>query len=54
MPEICITLLSWNLHGLAWPLSKDPGGRMDRVSASGSIILSRPTRTAGLFQQTSS
>ncbi len=33
MSEICLKVLSWNLHGLAWPLSKDPGGRMDRVSA---------------------
>jgi endonuclease/exonuclease/phosphatase family metal-dependent hydrolase len=33
MHEIQLKLLSWNLHGLAWPLSKDPGGRMDRVSA---------------------
>jgi endonuclease/exonuclease/phosphatase family metal-dependent hydrolase len=33
MSEICFKVLSWNLHGLAWPLSKDPGGRMDRVSA---------------------
>ncbi len=31
--HICLKVLSWNLHGLAWPLSKDPGGRMDRVSA---------------------
>lgn len=33
MPDICLKVLSWNLHGLAWPLSKDPGDRMDRVSA---------------------
>ncbi len=33
MRDICLKVLSWNLHGLAWPLSKDPGGRMDRVSA---------------------
>jgi len=33
MPEIRVDVLSWNLHGLAWPLSMDPGGRMDRVSA---------------------
>jgi endonuclease/exonuclease/phosphatase family metal-dependent hydrolase len=33
MREICLKILSWNLHGLAWPLSKDPGVRMDRVSA---------------------
>lgn len=33
MREISLKVLSWNLHGLAWPLSKDPGGRMDRVSA---------------------
>jgi endonuclease/exonuclease/phosphatase family metal-dependent hydrolase len=33
MREICLKVLSWNLHGLAWPLSKDPKGRMDRVSA---------------------
>jgi endonuclease/exonuclease/phosphatase family metal-dependent hydrolase len=33
MPDICVKVLSWNLHGLAWPLSIDPGGRMDRVSA---------------------
>jgi|HubBroStandDraft_1064217.scaffolds.fasta_scaffold24125_4 endonuclease/exonuclease/phosphatase family metal-dependent hydrolase len=33
MREICLKVLSWNLHGLAWPLSRDPGGRMDRVSA---------------------
>jgi endonuclease/exonuclease/phosphatase family metal-dependent hydrolase len=32
MREIHLTVLSWNLHGLAWPLSKDPGGRMNRVS----------------------
>jgi len=33
MSEICLSVLSWNLHAMAWPLSKDPGGRMDRVSA---------------------
>jgi endonuclease/exonuclease/phosphatase family metal-dependent hydrolase len=33
MSDILIKVLSWNLHGLAWPLSRDPGGRMDRVSA---------------------
>src|SRR5579863_2876193 len=33
MPEIRVNVLSWNLHGLAWPLSIDPRGRMDRVSA---------------------
>ncbi len=33
MCDINLKVLSWNLHGLAWPLSKDPGGRMDRVSA---------------------
>ncbi len=33
MNEIRIKVLSWNLHGLAWPLSKDPVGRMDRISA---------------------
>jgi endonuclease/exonuclease/phosphatase family metal-dependent hydrolase len=33
MDDICVKVLSWNLHGLVWPLSKDPGGRMDRVSA---------------------
>src|SRR5580704_2942172 len=33
MREIRLKVLSWNLHGLAWPLSKDPGGRMDRVSS---------------------
>jgi endonuclease/exonuclease/phosphatase family metal-dependent hydrolase len=33
MRDICLKVLSWNLHGMAWPLSKDPGGRMDRVSA---------------------
>jgi endonuclease/exonuclease/phosphatase family metal-dependent hydrolase len=33
MTDISIKLLSWNLHGLAWPLSHDPGGRMDRVAA---------------------
>jgi endonuclease/exonuclease/phosphatase family metal-dependent hydrolase len=33
MSEIRLKVLSWNLHGLAWPLSRDPGGRMDRVSA---------------------
>jgi endonuclease/exonuclease/phosphatase family metal-dependent hydrolase len=33
MSQIQLKVLSWNLHGLAWPLSKDPGGRMDRVSA---------------------
>jgi endonuclease/exonuclease/phosphatase family metal-dependent hydrolase len=33
MREIRLKVLSWNLHGLAWPLSKDPGGRMGRVSA---------------------
>jgi Endonuclease/Exonuclease/phosphatase family len=33
MRDINLKVLSWNLHGLAWPLSKDPGGRMDRVSA---------------------
>jgi endonuclease/exonuclease/phosphatase family metal-dependent hydrolase len=33
MSKIQLKVLSWNLHGLAWPLSKDPGGRMDRVSA---------------------
>jgi len=33
MPDICLKLLSWNLHGLALPLSKDPIGRMNRVAA---------------------
>jgi endonuclease/exonuclease/phosphatase family metal-dependent hydrolase len=33
MREIRLKVLSWNLHGLAWPLSKDPNGRMGRVSA---------------------
>ena len=33
MDDICLKVLSWNLHGLAWPLSIDPGGRTDRVSA---------------------
>jgi endonuclease/exonuclease/phosphatase family metal-dependent hydrolase len=33
MPDISLKVLSWNLHGLAWPLSRDPRGRMDRVSA---------------------
>ena len=33
MSEIRLKVLSWNLHGLAWPLSKDPSGRMDRVSS---------------------
>jgi endonuclease/exonuclease/phosphatase family metal-dependent hydrolase len=33
MSEICLSVLSWNLHAMAWPLSKDPAGRMDRVSA---------------------
>jgi|ERR1700722_9872946 len=33
MREIRLKVLSWNLHGLAWPLSKDPNGRMDRVSS---------------------
>jgi len=33
MSEICLKVLSWNLHAMTWPLSKDPGGRMDRVSA---------------------
>ncbi len=33
MSDISLKILSWNLHGLAWPLSSDPGGRMDRVSA---------------------
>jgi len=33
MREFSIRILCWNLHGLAWPLSKDPGGRMDRVAS---------------------
>jgi endonuclease/exonuclease/phosphatase family metal-dependent hydrolase len=33
MSEIQLKVLSWNVHGLAWPLSKNPGRRMDRVSA---------------------
>ena len=33
MREIYLKVLSWNLHGLAWPLSKDLAGRIDRVSA---------------------
>jgi endonuclease/exonuclease/phosphatase family metal-dependent hydrolase len=33
MSEVQLKVLSWNLHGLAWPLSKDPRGRMDRVCA---------------------
>src|SRR5690242_11352000 len=33
MHEISLRILSWNVHGLAWPLSKDPRGRMDRVCA---------------------
>jgi len=32
MPEIRLKVLSWNLHGLWWPLSKDLRGRTDRVS----------------------
>ncbi|MGH7924047.1 MAG: endonuclease/exonuclease/phosphatase family protein [Candidatus Binatus sp.] len=32
MRDISLSVLSWNLHGLAWPLSRDPGGRMDRVA----------------------
>ena len=33
MSAVQLKVLSWNLHGLVWPLSKDPRGRMDRVSA---------------------
>jgi endonuclease/exonuclease/phosphatase family metal-dependent hydrolase len=33
MSDISLKILSWNLHGLAWPLSRDPGGRMDRAGA---------------------
>jgi endonuclease/exonuclease/phosphatase family metal-dependent hydrolase len=33
MHGICLKLLSWNLHAMVWPLSRDPGGRIDRVSA---------------------
>ncbi len=33
MSQIQLKVLSWNLHGLAWPLSRNPSGRMDRVSA---------------------
>ncbi|HUO06459.1 MAG TPA: endonuclease/exonuclease/phosphatase family protein [Candidatus Binataceae bacterium] len=30
---VSLTMLSWNIHGLPWPLSKDPAGRIDRVCA---------------------
>jgi hypothetical protein len=30
MRDICLKVLSWNLHGLAWPLSKDPGGLIQK------------------------
>ena len=33
MHDLSLKLLSWNVHAMPWPLSKDPGGRMDRVSA---------------------
>lgn len=33
MRDLRLRLLSWNVHALAWPLSRDPGGRMDRVAA---------------------
>jgi endonuclease/exonuclease/phosphatase family metal-dependent hydrolase len=33
MRDIYIAMISWNLHGLAWPISKDPAGRMDRAGA---------------------
>jgi endonuclease/exonuclease/phosphatase family metal-dependent hydrolase len=26
-------VVCWNLHGLPWPISKDPGGRIDRAGA---------------------
>ena len=38
MREIFLKVLSWNLHGLAWPLSKDLAGRMDRVSAKVRVL----------------
>ena len=28
-----LSVLSWNLHGLPWPLSKDPRGRIQRAGA---------------------
>ena len=28
-----LSVLSWNLHGLPWPLSKDPRGRLQRAGA---------------------
>jgi endonuclease/exonuclease/phosphatase family metal-dependent hydrolase len=29
----CIRIVSWNLHGLPWPLSRDPLGRMRNIAA---------------------
>jgi endonuclease/exonuclease/phosphatase family metal-dependent hydrolase len=29
--DVCLTMVSWNLHGLPWPITTDPGGRMARV-----------------------
>ncbi|MGH7815421.1 MAG: endonuclease/exonuclease/phosphatase family protein [Candidatus Binataceae bacterium] len=31
--NIRLTLLTWNLHGLPWPITKDLTGRIDRVAA---------------------
>jgi len=30
----CLTLLSWNVHGLPWPISRDPGGRLDAIATA--------------------
>ena len=30
--NITLSVLSWNLHGLPWPLSRDPAGRMRQVA----------------------
>jgi endonuclease/exonuclease/phosphatase family metal-dependent hydrolase len=30
---IAVSILSWNLHGLPWPMSRDPGARMEQVAA---------------------
>lgn len=32
IPPINISVLSWNLHGLPWPLSRDPKERIDKVA----------------------
>src|SRR5579863_8505776 len=58
MGDISLKVLSWNVHGLAWPLSKDPGGRMDRLCAkirelSPEVVLLQEVWTGSLLDRLS-